>query len=84
MNCVILAWQGKDFWRKKWEDHWASRLAHMYKHKEELDSLEDNFKVREAQYNQVRDWYTMSKGIMNEEVRAEWYFSEICTSIFHV
>jgi len=66
------AWQGKDFWRKKWEDHWASRLANMYQHKEELDSLEDNVKLREAQYNQVRDWYTMSKGIMNEEVRAEW------------
>eukprot|EP00668_Euglena_longa_P048263 GGOE01065331.1.p1 GENE.GGOE01065331.1~~GGOE01065331.1.p1 ORF type:complete len:372 (-),score=90.29 GGOE01065331.1:138-1253(-) len=66
------AWQGKDYWRRIWEEHWAQRLAHMYKHNDELTSLEATKKWREAQYVQVKDWMVLAKDLLDPKMKAEW------------
>mmetsp|Transcript_90511 Transcript_90511/g.156831 ORF Transcript_90511/g.156831 Transcript_90511/m.156831 type:complete len:310 (-) Transcript_90511:22-951(-) len=66
------AWEGKDHWRKIWEEHWANRLAHMYKHNEEITVLDANLKWREAQYHQIKDWMVLAKDVMDPKMKGEW------------
>jgi len=66
------AWQGKDYWRRLWESHWATRLAHMYKHRTEMTDLEANLQWREAQNMQVRDWMVLAKEVMDPKTKDDW------------
>eukprot|EP00670_Eutreptiella_braarudii_P006564 CAMPEP_0174287646 /NCGR_PEP_ID=MMETSP0809-20121228/16794_1 /TAXON_ID=73025 ORGANISM="Eutreptiella gymnastica-like, Strain CCMP1594" /NCGR_SAMPLE_ID=MMETSP0809 /ASSEMBLY_ACC=CAM_ASM_000658 /LENGTH=398 /DNA_ID=CAMNT_0015384311 /DNA_START=18 /DNA_END=1214 /DNA_ORIENTATION=+ len=70
------AWEGKDYWRKIWEDHWATRLAHMHKHNAEMTELAAKLKWREAQYVQVKDWMVLAKSVLPAKLKKEW--NEAC------